>query len=489
MGARTTLEPIVVERDLKARARKVAARRPAVGLAIGVVRGGRLDVFEGHGLADIASKAPVTEDTIFRIASLTKTFTAIAVAQLGEQGLIDLDAPANDYLRAYKLVPAIPGIHSPTVRHLLTHTAGIPEVVRTSDALHPEWGRFESRPATWSVKLGEQLPSLADYYRGRLRVVIEPGTVFAYTNHGFATLTQIIEDVTGMSYERYVRERIFDPLGMRDTDVLRSERIVSRLATGYELTPRGAKAVTDREWIGKGASAIYSSTRDLARYVSALLGGGSNEHGTILEPRTLAMMFEPHFQQDPRLPGIGLAFFRHEISGHRVVGHDGRMPGFHASFLVSPEDGVGVIALTNGSRGAFAWLPIEVESVLRDVLAVPEDAIRDDVAHHPEIWRDLCGLYHASPRIFDRRARMMFGAGAQVFVRGGRLMVRLVVPIPALYRGLPLLPDEADDPYAFRLDLRKFGMPIARVVFGRDGAGVVTALHVDPMFVSLFKRA
>ena len=118
----------VDELEMKARVGGILNRRPAVGLAVGVVRDGRLEFFHGHGVADIASNTPVTEDTVFRIASITKTFTAIAVMQLWEQGLVDLDAPANDYLRAYRLIPAKAGFRPATVRHLLTHTAGVPEV-------------------------------------------------------------------------------------------------------------------------------------------------------------------------------------------------------------------------------------------------------------------------------------------------------------------------------------------------------------------------
>ena len=115
--------------DPTARIQEILSRHPAVGLAVGVVRDGRLASFHGHGVADIASRTPITQDTAFRVASITKTFTAIAVMQLWEQGLVDLDAPANDYLRAYRLVPAKPGWRPATVRHLLTHTAGLPEVV------------------------------------------------------------------------------------------------------------------------------------------------------------------------------------------------------------------------------------------------------------------------------------------------------------------------------------------------------------------------
>ena len=280
-------EPIpVVDITLRCAIDEILNRRPAVGLALGVVRDGNVASFEGRGLADIPSKAPITEDTVFRIASVTKLFTAIAVMQLWEEGLVDLDAPANDYLRAYQLVPAKAGFPPATVRHLLTHTAGIPEVVHLSDLFHPGWGPFGARPAELSVAVGERLPSLSEYYAGGLRVAVEPGTAFQYTNHGFATLGQIVEDVTGVPRERYFRERLFEPLGMTDTDLVRTQRIVSHLATGYVLGRRGPQPVPDREWICRlGAGGIYSTSRDMARFVAALLGGGTNQHGRIRPQR------------------------------------------------------------------------------------------------------------------------------------------------------------------------------------------------------------
>lgn len=472
-------QPRTDEKQLRAWLNEILGRRPAVGFALGVIRNGRLDFFHGHGVADIASFTPITEDTVFRIASLTKTFTAIAVMQLWEQGMLDLDAPANQYLRTYQLTPAKPGIRPPTIRHLLTHTAGIPEVIHVSDLLHPDWGPFDARPGRYSVKIGASLPSLAQYYRGHLQVVAEPGTAFAYTNHGYATLGQIVEDVSGLPLARYFRERIFQPLGMADTDLVRSERLASRLATGYVLAPRGPKAVPDREWIGAGADGIYSTTHDMARYVAALRGGGANEHGSVLKPATLATMFETHFQPDSRLPGIGLGFFRHDADGHRIVGHEGILPGFNSVSLVAPDDGVGLIGFTNGSRGAMAWLPFELGRLLHRVLGVPDEGVRSDVAHHPEIWADLCGRYEFPKRVSDLRNRIVLGAGAQVFVRRGRLMVRVLTPIPALYRGLPLQPGDEHDPYVFRLDLSRFGMAKVRVVFDRAVGTGATAMHTD----------
>jgi CubicO group peptidase (beta-lactamase class C family) len=464
--------------ELKSRIDGILNRHPAVGLAVGVVRDGSLQ-FYGNGAADIASNTPITEDTIFRIGSITKPFTAIAVMQLHQRGLIDLDAPANDYLRAYELIPARAGFRPATVRHLLTHTAGIPEARHVSDLFHPEAGPFEGRPLHLSVKFGEPLPSLAEYYRGGLRVVAQPGTAFAYSNHGFATLGQIVEDVSGMPLERYFRERIFEPLGMEDTDLLRSERIASRLATGYALGRRGAKAVPDRDWTGPGGGGIYSTTRDMARFAAALMGGGANEHGSVLEPATLVTMFEPHHRPDPRLPGWGLGFARAEAGTHRVVGHDGILPGFNSELLVALDDGVGVVAFTNGSRGAFMWMETEFKRLLRHLLDAPDEVVRPDIPHHPEVWKELCGRYRLPPRISDLRGRLAIAAGLEVSVRGGRLMIRALAPIPALYRGLPLHPDDENDPYVFRLDLSGLGMGTVRVVFGRDVASGTAAVHTS----------
>ena len=478
---------MIDEFELAARVTQMTNRWPAVGLAVGVIRHGRLEFFHGHGVADVESNRPITEDTVFRIGSITKVFTAMAVMQLYERGLIELDAPAGEYLRAYELVPAYRGFRPPTVRHLLTHTSGIPEVVHASDLLHPSWGPFGERPASLSVPVGKPLPSLAEYYRGGLRVVAEPGTVFAYTNHGFATLGQIVEDVTGLRLESHLRERIFGPLGMTDTD-LDSSRVASRLATGYVLGRHGPNAVADRDWISAGASGTYSTMADLARFVAAVAGGGTNDHGSVLTPATLSTMFEPHFRPDPRLPGMGLGFFRSEAGGHRLVGHDGLLPGFVSAFSVAPDDGVGIVGVTNGSSGAFLWLPVQLDRLLRGQLDVPDAAVRHDVPHHPEIWDEICGRYRLPPKIADFRGRAMMGGGAQVLVRGGRLTARVLSPIPALRRGFPLHPDDEDDPYAFRLDLTELGMPPVRVVFEhRPGVGT-TAVHSDLQSLSLYRR-
>jgi CubicO group peptidase (beta-lactamase class C family) len=469
------------EIDMRTRVGEVLNRWPTAGLAVGVVREGSLAWFHGHGVADVATNRPVTENTVFRIASITKTCTAIAVMQLWERGLVDLDAPASDYLRAYRLIPAKAGFRPATLRQFLTHTAGVRAVRRRSDLLRPALG--------WAVPVGRPPPPLADYYRGGLRVDFQPGTRWAYSNHGFATLGQIVEDVSGMPLDRYLSQCVFGPLGMESSDLVRSERLRPRLATGYELRGGGLEAVADREIVTAGASGVYSTMSDMARYAAALLGGGTNEHGSVLKPETLASMFEPHYQPDPRIPGMGLGFFRDEMGGHRTVEHDGIWHGFRTDMVLAPDQKIGVLAFANTGWFDPRGAPVPVaNALLRHLLDVPDDAVRADVPAHPAIWADLCGWYSFGPGVLtDPQPRMALGAGVEVVVRHEHLMIRGQMPVPAVRRGLRLHPD-GNDPYVFRIDLAALGPGTSPVVFSCDADGKVTALHLGLMPMSFQKR-
>jgi hypothetical protein len=134
--ARSDSSPRASEGDLRGIISATLRRWPSAGVAVAVVRDGSTVRYFCHGVADIASGRRVSEGTVFRVGSLTKTVTAVAVMQLCEQGIVDLDAPANDYLRGFQLVPANAGFGPATVRHLLTHTAGVGFWRRRSDLLH-----------------------------------------------------------------------------------------------------------------------------------------------------------------------------------------------------------------------------------------------------------------------------------------------------------------------------------------------------------------
>jgi CubicO group peptidase (beta-lactamase class C family) len=444
---------------------EVLNRRPVAGLAVAVVQGDTAAWFHAHGLANVERGVRVDEDTVFRIGSITKTMTAISVMQLVEQGLLDLDAPVQRYLRSFRLLPADGRFSQVTPRHLLTHTGGVRAVRTATDLIRPTlgWGTLADRP----------VPALADYYRPGLRVDVEPGTRFAYSNNGFAVLGQVVEDVSGMPFDRYLREHVFGPLGMEHSDVVRSERVAPRLATGYELGRRGLTPVVDREMVTAGAGNVYSTTRDMIRYVAALLAGGAAEQGRLLGSATLAAMFEPHYRPDPRLPGMGLGFFRDTLGGHRIVAHDGIWKGFLSSMLLAPDDGVGVLAFANTGHFRPGGAPDEAaDAVLRHLLDVPADTGNRDVPQDPTTWAQLCGWYSLGPGLLvDPQPRSMFGAGLQV-VAGDHLTI-----------GIPLLPwrltlhPEPGDSSAFWVDLRDLIGGTAPVVFGRNDSGRVTTLH------------
>ncbi len=475
MRAAGQAPPGIDEADLTARVAGVLGRWPSAGLAVGVVREGSLAWFLGHGVADVRSKAPITEDTVFRIGSLTKTFTAIAVMQLWEQGLVDLDAPANDYLRSFQLVPAKASFRPATVRHLLTHTAGVGYWRRLSDLIRPGVGSGDRAGRSGA-------PPLADYYRKGLPVEVEPGTKWVYSNHGFAVLGQIVEDVSGQSLDRYLRDHIFEPLEMEHTDLIRSGRVRPRLATGYVLRPGGLKPVADREVPTPGGGGMYSTAGDMARYVAALLRMGAGGHGSVLKPATVASMFQPNFQPDPRSPGMGLAFEPGEESGHKTVGKTGVLSGFLSAMVLAPDDGIGVFALSNtgGLSGRGAPAPLAT-ALLRRVLGLPDQAIRTGIPARPETWSELCGWYSPDPGpVTNLFTRALFGAGAEVTVHGGHLMLKPLTLVPAMRRGMRLYPDDPGDSRVFRVELPEFGYTFPVVFSGGSGDGVTaTRLLID----------
>jgi CubicO group peptidase (beta-lactamase class C family) len=469
--------PAVDELQLKNKVAEVLDRWPSAGLAVGVIREGSLEWFLGHGVADIASKDPVTQDTVFRVGSITKTFTAIAVMQLWEQGLVDLDAPANQYLRAFQLVPAKASFRPATVRHLLTHTAGVGYWRRLADLLRPGVGSGDRAGRAGASPL-------AEYYRKGLPVEVEPGTKWAYSNHGFAALGQLVEDVSGQPLDHYLRQHVFAPLGMDHTDLVRSERVRPGLATGYVLRAHGLKPVADREVPTPGGGAAYSTTADLARYVAALLHGGAKEHGAVLKPETLAWMFQPHFQPDPRVPGMGLGFELVEESGHVTVAKTGLLSGFHSAMVLAPDAEVGVVVLTNtgGLDGRGVAEPLAA-ALLRRLLGLPDTAIRADIAVRPETWSQLCGWYSPDPGpVTNLFVRALLGAGAEVKVHGGQLLLKPLTPVPAMRRGLRLHPDDPDDPWVFRVEFPDYGKSF-RVVFSprSEDGGAPMRLLLDVM--------
>lgn len=436
------------------------------GLAVGVVRDGELVHTTGIGHASIAEQRPVTSRSVFRVGSISKTFTGIAIMRLVAEGRVDLDGPVNEYLRHFR-VETPPGAPPVTLRHLLTHTSGIGELRHYSDLRRPFIGM--------AVKPGRPVPTFGEYYAPALRAEVPAGQKWAYANHGFATLGAVVEDVTEERFAGYVRREILDPLGMKGSDFVRNERVAGELCEGYARRRGGRnKPVRYLEIIPSPAGSLFSSVDDMARYIAALCDGG----GKVLDAQVLYEMMSPQFRIDPRLPAMGLAFFLSEVAGHRVVGHDGGINGFVSYLRVAPDDRVGVVAFTNSANMKIT-LAIDRfgEELLRAALAAGRPGARVDET--PSVWPDLCGTYGLRPGLnTNARAWMFLGGEVEVFVSDDHLALRAFAgPARAPAR---LRPVDASDPDRLEVDVG----PVSIGVAFTDGA-----IHLGvPLNVTLYQR-
>ena len=328
------------------------------GLAYGIVAGGELVHAVGLGERHLGGPPP-DADTVFRIASMTKSFTASAILALRDDGALGLEDPAEAYvpeLRGWPLVsPDAPRV---SVRHLLTMTAGFP----TDDP----WGDRQQ---------GLPLDDFAKFLAGGVGFNWAPGTRFEYSNLGYAILGRVITAVTGTTYQDYIRDRLLRPLGMTRTGFEAAEFDPSALARGYRLVPGGWSEV-EPDQCGAFApmGGVFSCVRDLTRWVAGFTAafppadpqaGGAHpvRRATRREmqlPQVLTGWDKPAgFPGDtgPALScyGFGLFVEDHPTFG-RVVSHSGGYPGFGSNMRWHPATGTGVIALGNSTYAAMMTL-------------------------------------------------------------------------------------------------------------------------------------
>ncbi|MCC9192249.1 beta-lactamase family protein [Arthrobacter sp. zg-Y916] len=299
------------------------------GAVISVVAGDEVIAARGYGQAQTGTpgKAAAAEDTLFRIASVSKTITATAVMQLVERGELNLDTGISAYLDFD--LPQPKG--EVTLRHLLTHTAGFEERIR-----------------------GLVSPDAAPPLRDTVAIdppaqVFRPGTVPAYSNYGNALAGYIVERTADQPFADYVEQHIFDPLDMDSTSFAQPlpPHLADRLAFGY---PDEAGPPLPFEYVAAAPAGAASGTAtDMGRFMLALLGAGPQPE-RVLHPATLAQMLSPGLTDGDSLePRMTLGFFDHSRSGHRALGHDGDSQVFHTAMRLYPDAGLGIFVAFNGN--------------------------------------------------------------------------------------------------------------------------------------------
>jgi CubicO group peptidase (beta-lactamase class C family) len=312
------------------------------GATVSVVNDGEVLFAKGYGQANVEKREPVVADeTLFRIASISKLFTATAVVQLVEEGKLDLDTDVNAYLDGVRVPDTYPG-RPVTLRHLLTHTAGFEERFTGSGA------RNAADVETLGAYVATQMPA-------RVR---PPGEVTAYSNYGMSLAGYIVQEVSGMPYERYVEENILAPLGMESTTAAQPPppKLRERLATGYNVEG-GEPVARPLEYLDDAPAGTASTTAtDMTRFMIAHLQNGRYGDVRILEESTAEEMHQRQFAHHPRLDGMAYGFYEQTINGERTIQHGGNLRQFHANLVLLPEQDVGIFVAYNsyGDGGDFA---------------------------------------------------------------------------------------------------------------------------------------
>jgi len=313
----------------------------AVGLSVAVARGDEVVYSRALGLANLEFPVPVDEETVFRIASVTKQFTAAAILRLSERGKLALDDPLTSFL------PDFP-THGQdiTLRHLLTHTSGIPNVTD----LGKKWSDLAARELSHEemLALWKDLP-----------LDFAPGERWKYSNSGYYLLGMVIEALSGRSYDEFLRAEFFEPLGMSRTRLDSNAELIPDRAQGYAF----ANGVFQNDrLIGMSqpfsSGALLSTAGDLVRWQTALASGRA------LKPQSYEEMKLPFVLADGSETTYGMGLFLSPVVGHPCVWHGGDIFGFNSALAYFPEGKLSIAALSNSEKLSTERLVEELAKAL-----------------------------------------------------------------------------------------------------------------------------
>lgn len=314
-------------------------RRSIGSLTVGVVSGKELIWTKSYGDADMEKKTPADQDTVYRIGSITKMFTAVMLEQLVETGKVHYSDPAEKYFPELKsLLGRFPEAPPVTLVQLATHTAGL-GVEPDDTATYVTGGPVSA----WEKILITALPHTHYAY--------EPGTRFSYSNIGFAILGATLSRAAGQPYMEYIPKHVLEPLGMIHSALERNDKMLPHLSKGYQVGRNGVDSDTpQKEHQGRGYKmpngALYTTVGDLARFASFLMGEGPE---SVLTAASLQRWLEVSAvpANIGLTSGYGHGFQVERRDNYVSFGHSGAVAGYGAALYMNRKTGVGVIAMTN----------------------------------------------------------------------------------------------------------------------------------------------
>jgi CubicO group peptidase (beta-lactamase class C family) len=301
--------------------------------AVLVAKGGEVILSKGYGIANRESNALNTPQTVFRIGSMTKSFTAIAIMQLAEGGWLSVDDTLS------KHIPDFPNGQCITLAQLLSNTSGIPDYIIT-----PEYQQIAQQHVTPDA--------LTALFRDKA-LQFEPGADFGYSNSGWVLLGMVAEKITGQSFGELIREQIFKAAGMAHSGYEWEQPVIKQRAPGYIDTGAG---INQADFIDEStmhaAGGLYSTAEDLYRWAQVLASGA------LLHPDTLKRMTVPVY------PQYGYGWELYSLHNHAVVGHSGGLPGYVSNFARFPADDAVIIILSNLGSAAVPQMTDALAAIL-----------------------------------------------------------------------------------------------------------------------------
>ncbi len=361
---------------LDARLQRLMQRPAMVGLAVGIVENGRITFLKGYGETLARSGDPVTPDTVFRWASVSKGVAGTMVAKLAEQGRVDLRAPVAQYSATLKLPAGAE--RQATVSDLLSHRLGI---------YH---NAYDDK-----LEAGEDPNAIRTQLAG-LSLVCQPGTCWNYENVAYDAASEIVERQTGKPYQEVVKQRLFDPIGMNSASLTREGLTSAKSWARPHNAGRREIELTDAYYRVPAAGGVNSNIKDMALWMIAQMG----EMPDVVSPNVLNAIHSPmvktpgeryrlrNFLERLRTAWYGYGWRSYDYAGHRLVGHRGGVSGYRSLILFDPQKKSGVVALWNSNTTQPGGLEFEVMDMVYhlpfrdwlqvDGLGAPKPSMPDD---------------------------------------------------------------------------------------------------------------
>ncbi len=433
---------------LAARVARFVTEHRLPGASVGIVRDGRLAWTAMHGFADFSTGARPDAQTLYRIASITKTFTATAILQLRDDGRLQLDDPLVAHVPEFAQAADPFGlVDRVTIRRLLTHRSGLQSELPVLD------------PRRVTFLRPDELVGMLD----RVRVVIPPDSQFKYSNLGFELLGEVVHRVSGQPYPTYVAQHVTGPLGMRATVHEPTGELHGWCAVGYDARGYEDRCATSRDIdsLGMSASAgLWSSVEDLACWVGQQSRRDDDDRrgpGQVLDGPSLREMHQPLVLNDPGwTEANGFGWYVTREDGVDWVGHSGTMFGFTSNVVFEPAEGLGAIVLLNGIGPADRLARSLCSAVLdthRDARAM-EALPKSPPGPTPAAWEQLIGTYRDEAFAWDVRVECQ--------------CEELVCVIPDSPHS-PHRLSATEDPLVFTVGGGRYGGESATFLCGSDG--------------------